>query len=63
MSLIPALRRQRQVTLHEFEASLVYRVSSWTARAVWRTCLNKIKAKGIPGVHVIEENQFFQGAF
>ena len=31
--LIPALRRQRQVDVYEFEASLVYRSSSRTARA------------------------------
>ena len=30
--LIPALKRQRQVNLLKFEASLVYRVSSRTAR-------------------------------
>jgi hypothetical protein len=30
------LRRQRQVDLFEFEGSLVYRVSSKTARAAWR---------------------------
>jgi len=34
MLLIAALRRQRQVDLHEFQASLVYRVSSRTARAI-----------------------------
>jgi hypothetical protein len=34
--LIPALVRQRQVDLSEFEASLVYRVSSRTARATQR---------------------------
>ena len=34
MPLIPALRRQRQVDLQEFEASLVYRASFRTARAV-----------------------------
>ena len=34
MHLIPALGRQRQVDLSEFEASLVYRVSSRRARAV-----------------------------
>ena len=34
MPLIPALRRQRQVNLCEFEVSLVYRVSSRTAKAV-----------------------------
>ena len=33
MTLIPALRRQRQVDLCEFEASLVYRVSSRAVRA------------------------------
>jgi hypothetical protein len=30
--LIPALRRQRQMDLCEFEARLVYRVNSRTAR-------------------------------
>jgi hypothetical protein len=34
--VIPGLRRQRQVDLCEFEASLVYRVSSRAARATWR---------------------------
>jgi hypothetical protein len=34
MPLIPALRRQRQTDLHEFEASLDYRASSRTARAM-----------------------------
>jgi hypothetical protein len=29
----PSIRRQRQEDLHEFEASLVYRASSRTARA------------------------------
>ena len=32
MPLIPALRRQRQIDLCEFKASLVYRVSSRTER-------------------------------
>ena len=36
MSLIPALGRQRQVDLCELEVSLVYRVSSRTARAIQR---------------------------
>ena len=36
MALIPALRRQRQADLCEFEASLVYRVSSRTFRATQR---------------------------
>ena len=34
MPLIPALGRQRQIDLCEFEASLVYKASSRTARAV-----------------------------
>ena len=33
MSLIPVLRRQRQADFCEFEASLIYRVSSRTVRA------------------------------
>lgn len=34
--LIPALKRQRQSDLCEYEARLVYRDSSRTARATWR---------------------------
>jgi hypothetical protein len=46
MPLIPALGRQRQVDLDEFEASLVYRMSSRTARATQRKpCLKKPKGK------------------
>jgi hypothetical protein len=33
LPLVLALRRQRQADLHEFEASLFYRVNSKTARA------------------------------
>jgi hypothetical protein len=36
MPLIPALRRQRQVDLCEFEVSLIYRVSSRKAKATQR---------------------------
>jgi hypothetical protein len=44
MPLIPALRRQGQADLCEFEASLVYRVSFRTARATQRNpVLNKQK--------------------
>jgi hypothetical protein len=32
--LDPALRRQRQADLYEFKASLLYRVSSRTARVI-----------------------------
>ena len=39
MPLIPALRSQRQADLSEFEASLVYKVSSGTARAITRETL------------------------
>jgi hypothetical protein len=35
-SLIPVLRKQRQVDLCEFDASLPYRVSSRTARVIQR---------------------------
>jgi hypothetical protein len=41
MLLVPALRRQRQSDLSEFEASLVYRVSSRTARATQRDPVSK----------------------
>jgi hypothetical protein len=43
--VLPALRRQRQADLCEFEASLVYRVSSRTGRATQRNpvCKNKNK--------------------
>jgi hypothetical protein len=40
MPLIPALGRQRQA-ISEFEASLVYRVSSRTARAIQRNPVSK----------------------
>ena len=40
MTLIPALRRQKQVDFCEFEASLVYSVSSRTVMATQR---NKTK--------------------
>ena len=36
MPLIPALGRQSQADLYEFEASLIYRVSSKTARDTQR---------------------------
>lgn len=43
--LILALRRHRQTDLSEFEASLVYRVSSRTARAIQRNPALKSKKK------------------
>ena len=46
MPLIPALKRQRQVDLCEFEASLVYIVSSRIARTVsQRNPVSKNKTK------------------
>jgi hypothetical protein len=39
--LLPALRKQRQADLSEFEASLVYRVSPRTARATQRNPVSK----------------------
>ena len=44
--LIPALRRKRQADLCEFEASLVYRVSSRTgSKATEKPCLKKQNTK------------------
>jgi hypothetical protein len=40
MPLIPALEGQRQADLYEFETSLVYRVSSRTAKAKQRNTLS-----------------------
>ena len=46
MPLIPALERQKQVDIYEFKASLVYRASSRTARAVTqRNPVSKNKTK------------------
>jgi hypothetical protein len=46
MPLIPALGRQRQAwSASEFEASLVYKVSSRTARAIQRNPVSKNKTK------------------
>jgi hypothetical protein len=42
--LIPALGRQRQAD-SEFEASLVYKVSSRTVRAIQRNPVSKTKTK------------------
>jgi hypothetical protein len=41
MSLIPALRRQRQGHLCDFKTNLVYRASSQTARATQRNPVSK----------------------
>jgi hypothetical protein len=43
--LILALGRQRQVDFYDFEASLVYRVSSRIARATQRNPISKNKPK------------------
>jgi hypothetical protein len=45
MPLMPTLGRQRQVELCEFKASLVYRVSSRTAKATQRNPFLKNKTK------------------
>jgi hypothetical protein len=45
ISLILALRRQRQVDLWEFETCLVYRLSSRTARATQRNPVSKNKTE------------------
>ena len=43
--MIPALRSQRQVDLYEFEAILVYRASSRTAKATERNPVLKNQNK------------------
>jgi hypothetical protein len=43
MPLIPALRGGRGRQISEFEASLVYKVSSRTARAIQRNPVSKKK--------------------
>ena len=45
MPLIPALGRQRQADLHEFKASLDYRVSSRTSRATQRNSVTNKQTK------------------
>jgi hypothetical protein len=45
MPLIPALGSQWQTDFSEFEASLVYRVSSRTARAIQTKFVLKTKKK------------------
>ena len=42
MPLVPALRRQRQVNVCDFKASLVYRASSRTTRDTQRNLVWKI---------------------
>jgi hypothetical protein len=41
----PSIQRQRQAGISEFEASLVYRVSSRTAKAIQRNPVSKKKKK------------------
>jgi len=41
MSLIPALGKQRQADLWEFEACPIYKASSRTARAIQRNTVSK----------------------
>jgi hypothetical protein len=45
MLLILGLRRQREMDLCEFEASLIYRTSLSTVRATQRPCLEKQKTQ------------------
>ena len=55
MPLIPALRRLKQVDLCEFKASLVYRVSSRTARAIQRNPVSKKNQKKKVGNPITKE--------
>lgn len=59
MSLIPALKRQTQANIYEFETSLVYKASSKTVRATYRkkTCLG-----GKKSYMSISENQLVKKA-
>jgi hypothetical protein len=45
MPLIPVLGRQKQADLFEFEANMVYRVSSRTSRTIQR---NLVSEKRMP---------------
>jgi hypothetical protein len=54
--LIPALGRQRQVNLCEFEANLVYTVSPRTARATQRNPVLKTNRKA-PGAKLLWTNR------
>jgi hypothetical protein len=45
MPLVPTLKRQRQVDLLEFKASLVYKTSSRTAKVIPRNLVLKNKTK------------------
>ena len=62
MPIIPALRRQRQVDLWEFEASLVYKGNSRTARTITqrnpalKSKINKNKSKNKQKERKKEEN-------
>ena len=59
MSLIPAQGRQRQVDLCEFEASLVYRVSSRTTRAIQKPCLEKTTIKKLLKIELCDKSKMF----
>ena len=45
MPLIPAFGKQRQAVLYEFEANLVYRANSRTAKGTQRTTVSKKENK------------------
>ena len=57
MPLIPAPGRQRQLDLYEFEASLVYRESSRTAKAIHteKSCLEK-QTKATKQTKMVDEH-------
>jgi hypothetical protein len=50
MSLVLAFRRQEQVDLYKFEASLVYRESSRTAKTTQRNPVSEIQSQN-KGLH------------
>jgi hypothetical protein len=55
--LIPALGKQRQEDLCEFEASLVYRVSSTIARATQRNPVSTKQNKTKQNKMIINQNK------
>jgi hypothetical protein len=44
LTLVPALGRQRQADLCEFETSLIYRVNSRTAKVTYGNLVSKTKS-------------------
>ena len=61
-SLIPVLRRQRQMDLSESKARLVYRERSRTTRAIQRNHVSKKKSPSREKVHSFATGRKGRGA-